>query len=68
MATCTVRAVVEGNDVELVWVQVMALLREPLADGAVGFTIGAGHMAEVVYNVMRAHHVDASRMHGGTLR
>ncbi|EJT85429.1 hypothetical protein PPS11_08995 [Pseudomonas putida S11] len=40
MATCAVRAIVEGNDVELVRVQVMALLRKPLADGAVGFTIG----------------------------
>ncbi|MNS90848.1 hypothetical protein D3C72_1249150 [compost metagenome] len=55
--------VVQGHDVDLVGVEIKALLRKPLADRPVGFAVRAGYMAQVVADVAHAGGVDVAWGH-----
>ncbi|MNO63394.1 hypothetical protein D3C76_541010 [compost metagenome] len=59
-----ISTVVQGHDVDLVRVEVVAMLGEPLLDRAPGFAIGAGNVAQVIADVLDARGVDTGGGHG----
>ncbi|MNE19877.1 hypothetical protein D3C80_1129750 [compost metagenome] len=64
IAAGAVGAVVQGDDVDLLRGEVMALLCQPLPDCPAGFAVRAGHMAEMIADVLHAGSVDAACGHG----